>query len=498
MSQSETCIANLPDEVLVMIFGLLKHGDLLNCCLVNKRWNDIISESSQFLDKTLLKITSVPHRAANNKLEFERSYRHVELRSIILETNMLNTLEIVSASLHSLELNCMKMIVGDFLNLLNLMQNLQSLTVRKFKVKVYGNSALQNPTKVTLNNLKVLNLHSSLEVLQYIKCIKMDELIIQNEEKEFYGHSVIEFLSNVNELRRLDLYNQLFAEYDFSKFEPKFSLDSLFIDFNEPNIPEYYKVENNAAMWRKLINSMTQISILTIYFTFPQSCLMELIQICSENSRVTNIRVALNGLQHAYQIDYANFPRLTHVKSLDLGFLDDENHWANIGQNVDDRLDPFLQLFPILNTLTFDNKSIEYINPYTISTTFANLRKLIIKSIFGITNIPPVSFPNLDTLIIKDFLATELEFLKQFARDQAKLKHIKLHFDGSIFSWGEYICFTLYMFTRKLESIEIKTDTQTIYRTRSDLEMRYFGHVLSEEMRNEFQEGIDDVEEMRL
>lgn len=510
-------IGKLPDDVLLMIFELLGYAELKGACLVSKRWNEVISFSSLFLNKTVFQMASSRRGKSGfsfEDLEFGRPYHHVAISSIlpcIMEGEIIEKMESIGAKLKTLEIENIQVSTTCFMRLMKSLPQLQSCVFTDVSISDANNE--ESNTTVEMKNLRSLKLFSSDKMLIHIRCTKLIDLAIRRGSTAISTTDhIVEFLNRLDELDNLKLYETYFLPNNDANFTdyadtilcPKFALKKLDIHLSGQASPSLYEIIfKNIATWRNLIRSLGKNSKICIHLFEPSRSLIKIIKLCADNNKISGIVLSLNGLLPDFEINRLiglNLLQLKHIKSLEL-LVHEERQRNDVDNAVtDDRTDQFLKLFPNIESLKLDSPSVRRINPYTTATTFKNVRELSIESLFEFTNIPPVTFPNLETLIIDVFVATELDFLKQFVREQESLKHVKLGFEGSVLSWSDYIVMTLYMFVRRFETLEIavKSYPHTIRKTRSEIELKQFGHILSQEMRDDFQNGIDEAEDMRM
>lgn len=450
----------LPDEVLLEIFGYLKHSDLVNNCLVSKRWDTVISESSLFLNKTRLKVT------LHGGSEFQRkNYRHVQMT--LMSKNLLYNLECIGNNLNSLFIETYKKLaVDDFIQLLKCATNLKSLRLGLL-ASVAGNNVNPKRPKVTMEQLSELECPP--EIIQYIKCTKMTNLIINNYypllKLELVAQDIIEFLNELDELESLDLRKFLLVSTEKSPtWSREFPLKRLTLSYYDAGaIQVANRVDQHLEIWRNLIKLMCVDSIITIQFRFPERSLMHLLRLCSENKKIDNISLYCSGFQRTHEIGALNL-ELPQVKTLDIGLIDNENVRST------ELFHLLLKLFPNIETLIILNIPAKQLD-LSIIATFANLRCIHTSSPIC-CNLVYVSFPKLETLNLIYFEPSNLESLKRFTKNQKKLKHIKIDsLKGDTVAQAENICHTLYKFVSELETVEMTSPLHPkILRTRSEFE----------------------------
>lgn len=497
-------ILKLPDAVLLRIFSFVKHRDLLNLTLVRRSWNELVSGSPQFLDKTLLTIKPLSDvensRYSDEVLQIQRSYWNIEISSQI-DTQMLDKLAQIGAHVKSLSMYGVKLTERNFVRMMLSMPNLQHCNFRFLKVHgadAAGGDQSTSGLTVKMRNLRTLKAYSCHKVLKHIRCSELDELCVEHPDRILGSSSdhIVDFLNQLDKLKVLDTTNLLFRSYKNSpKLKPKFTLQHLDIyyeniamDFQYSTLKERVQNIENITMssraWAVLLRSMGDDSLVSIEILHPCDAVTELIGMCLNNQKITKLAFALDQLQKPAQVDYGKMRKAQHVKSLKLVVeVDKDELFTPTNCYV---ANSFIELFPSLTALNINSPCVKRISPRTLYNVTRKLKELEMDAqsftdfVHYETN-QPMSMAHLETLTINDIFTRDMEKMKKLVERQKKLKHIKLGIRRDLVPWAEYFIFTLFLHVKKFAWAEVKSykTSEVVRKTKFEVELQQFGRLLT-------------------
>lgn len=80
---SKTTIEDIPPEVLCEIFKKLDHNTLIMCCLVFPKWNEVISTSPNFRNRTSLVIRTSSLSIEYLSMKPTRNYKNLKISNVL-------------------------------------------------------------------------------------------------------------------------------------------------------------------------------------------------------------------------------------------------------------------------------------------------------------------------------------------------------------------------------------------------------------------------------
>lgn len=389
----------------------LGHDDLISATLVNKRWNEIISNSKIFLEKTRLKIVAPLKKKCPE--EFTRNYQHIYLGLVKVTSSMqmkrfnefLQSVKITSGC------NMSQEILEEFLR--SCSNSLKELTLYEF-FSVYRES--KEIKKISLPNLTRLDMHNSSKVMDLIECENIEYFRFYDFKEcniSWYTFGFMSFLNHLKKLQTLELshkdlhYHNARPEYEnVNILQLKFNWKELRVSGNEYN--QYY------LYWQQLISKAAPKS------EFHYLDYDEFNYIDNEIAKNENIIKLIYNITSEFPktlFDWSRPINFCYIKELEVILPEDHENYLNF----------FIQFLKI-EKLKLEFKKITNITNWIHNEgdlIFHNLQSLILSG-YAYKFVESFKLPELKFLEIKDFNTENCEHLKEFLKDKLNISHIKI------------------------------------------------------------------------
>lgn len=272
--QETTDINSLPEEMLLHVFSYLRTDDLKKSLLVNSRWNQLISQSSNLMnhlplvvdnDDISLIASSLTRKYRRVKLVDNRSWHQSDLEHLRKIGKSVVELEIIECVFYD----------DDMTRLLACFPNVEQL---HFNWSLKAFSAKQGP--IRLNKLHTLTIEGYAWMLNHMIC-QVQIVSISNLNNDYEEEkTLIKFFNSQGKLQHLKLerIDDLFSLSNLP-LVPKFQLRSLYLNslpFADTNNlltlihhPETCQkmtigIEIDSSIFRHILSNFTKLTSLII------------------------------------------------------------------------------------------------------------------------------------------------------------------------------------------------------------------------------------------
>ncbi|CAG9800757.1 unnamed protein product [Chironomus riparius] len=254
----KTSINDMPNEILLNIFTYLGHKDTLKATLVNKNWNDLISNTKRTLEK-VNRIYINDQHMTNGIPNFTRKYESIQIEDLTeWNPQLLKSLKKIGTDIKLVILDQCVFFDDDFKGFLECFPNLQWLEIYDCHP---GISPLKNQLleqKLRLNNLGSLIIRGYSWPLRLIETPNLEHF--EANSLTLYDQEwLINFLNQQRSLQSLHLVS-IFSLFDsrFGFLQPKFQLDELAL-YDLPDV-------NKNQLMRLLVQVKSTVRTLDIGF----------------------------------------------------------------------------------------------------------------------------------------------------------------------------------------------------------------------------------------
>lgn len=457
MMEQIATIDNLPLEILTMIIEFMDYEQILSVSLVSKRWNEAVSNSLKFLDKTRLHLNI--NESFKNNFEVTRPYRALKIDSrstddrpliVTLEPQFLNSIQTFSSYLRLIKLSGVNISYEDFDDFFeSCSDSLEELYL--WSVSPTTRENVRNKKKVKLPNLKKLKALASCMILDRFECENVEylefnsECIETGQINDFKSKKFIKFLNHFKNLKVILIH--------FFDISSNFNLE---MQANWNHLKIFCVIKDvylkNLSRLLAYAGSESKISIEYHSEIFSTKALNEI----ATNSNITKMKLVMEVIP-LEDATYDELLPFQHIKSLKI-------RESSKSPSNDHRIFKFVKtsLFPRLEHLDiqFDCNYENSLGPEHLLEVM-NLKTLRLGNIYD-SMIPFLFIPLLETLEILQFDIEDCERLIAFTGDYESLKHVKLHLNDFKL-YGEYLFIRLCL-TTQIKTFEIiDSETEEVY-----------------------------------
>jgi hypothetical protein len=477
MSETQSIpFEEFPHEVILEIFEHLNYDDLKNFCLVSFYWNEVISTSKNFLERTKLKI-QIPMKFDT---KFSRNYQWMEIGDQLnngLDDIIVEEIVKISDSLKYLKIHDM-IIYGEHLNeILKSCCNLEKLEFSNVRT---CDSQMRSKNQIfEMSSLKSLSILSSDWVLNLFECKKLDFLFISRD----YGNEfddqdhVVKFMNKLTKCDTIILSG--------INFEADVELLPLFT-WKHLKLSDVFLPDSGFSIsrmnWKNLTDSASEDAKVSLEYFFSSQFISNFL---NDFEKIKHLKFDINILPPSDdETFFVGLRKMNSVKSLKI------RKYSKNEVVADDRVNWFLEKFPNVEKLDFDLATIHWFTVELVPIVFNRVRILKLEKFTE--EMIRLKFPQLETLEIASFSSDDCNFLKHFGESHEKLTKFKANLNDMFRFYGSLTFLRLYMYMLYVDQFEIyEVATKTNYiRTRGDIELKEFGKVLSHQTRMKIQQEI--------
>lgn len=428
-------IQNLPPHILLEIFEFLSFDEMKSVSVVCHLWNWIISNSSEFLNKAVIKSSGM--KQLNIKLT--RKYRNFSFEYVksaevdsykettfwkgrwnqssesgkFIKQIYLSQISEYGLFIRRLSFNGNSVESETFLNFIKSCNSLEELSLNSVqnisKTRKYNIVQLKK-------NFKVLEIIGSGWILDHltIKNSYIKKMIISQCEILNYQDNRIHNINLINFLNRLEDVKLKFMSLELSELEsqkdlnPKFEWETLRLENQYPGRASMFLFYSTEYFnWRQIISSSSNDASIELrcsdYGISSTSRLLKLMNFISENEKITSLDFGLFLSKKPQRILDNELNPFFSIKSLKV-----------YDKVVENFKFPYYK-FPYVENLYLSNQAawdfkIRRINYLT------EVKSLCME--VDMTSIPALELPSLENLEIRNFSSSNV-------RDLVNYKHVK-------------------------------------------------------------------------
>lgn len=402
---------------------------MLTATLVSKKWNEIISNSQQFLKKTKFQVDFTKDYKTLNEMEcaFNRKYQHVRVQTVdfkVLTPEIMNHMLELKNSCKVMSMERVVFPHQSFESVLDFLSQFESLEELEISTSLpSGNVSMLNVKPAIMPKLKVLKMERNSEwMFRNLICENLEVLSINTlfGATLFHSHEkpnehLIKFLNQNRNIKKLNLSN-LSLECQ-EELHPKFKWKELTIYHNELNNWRIFK------NWRSLINAAVLHSKVIIESDIEKNSdfFLNFLNTAGQCENISRMRINLNHtVINRYSDFYNRLMPLKWINSLELHFTRDPRMYCV--KSTGEVVDSFLQMFPNVEFLYLDCEASKLLNSEN-AFLFTKVKKLKLERA---TKYRPQDYlPALESIEIMSCATEDWQYILS----AAPYKSVKIHIE---------------------------------------------------------------------
>lgn len=432
----ELNINDLPTEVLCEILGFLDFKSMLNASLVCCDWNDIISTSNEFLNKTRLTLT-IDKRTSFKLTRKYRDLKIVAKDNCTLRKHYLDQINKICGSLETLtSMQTSIVLSSDFVDFLNCCTKLKTLELwnlfENLNKKIPGETELV----LKLPKLTRLIIHDADWLLKYLEVENLNFLLISRSQgrKMLSQDRIVRFLNKIKHvngivLRSIDFDSEI-------ELKPKFAWN--YLKISEIDSFMYDHMDSN---WQMMMKAARRDSKISLEENLETEFVYSLLEIVKNQRNITKMKIEL--LSYPLEFLFEENSALKFVKSLKIR-KSEPFYGNNDNENDDDSLKASMSMTEIMKKF----KNVEYLDmKYNVAlamgddhtddieVVFDKVKHLKIDSLLKCSSMwNYVTYPRLETLEldIEKGCVHEFMFETGVGINNTRLRKLIIHYSKEI------------------------------------------------------------------
>lgn len=396
----------LPNELLLEIFNRMNQETLKTCTLVNKKWHNMIIQTTSTMTELPLLIKD---ENVKENVQLTRKYKCVTLSEIFTwNDQLMEEFEGIGSSVEELNLNDCVFFGNDFAYILACFPMLTELNIRWCS---FGNSKYSKAKNVDMKHLRKMIVEGEGWMLKHIKC-NLHELTLTRLYHDDQP-TVIAFLNRQNSLESLSLEHICDLFCSLHRQDPivvdfKFELRSLSM-----NVLPFADVNNMKALLQRARNCEDVNLGIDIAPWIPQHILKKF-----HNMRSLDIDFEL--LPHLKSFYYDVKPNI-QLKNLRIdGFFEVDSEESLLGLLSHYPCTELLDIFDLAGFSSADHSLWKQ-----ISQTAAKIRNLRMRRL-NIFNMSDIKFRLLTDLEVDILGYTNDAIWKEFGNNNPNIKSLNI------------------------------------------------------------------------
>lgn len=390
---SSSYFDTIPLEILQIILDNLSYNDLKSCCLISKRWNEVISSYKRFLNKTHL---AVKIRKKDSNYKLTRKYRCMSIApvdSCVIRGDVLRQLAAVGDHLMSMRFFSKGFVARkDFIEFMRACPSIETLEVWDLMIRLNPKYNNYSPIDsfAQLPQLKKVEILCSDWVMKHLECRELTFLHVSRVAYRYVNcdsqNHIIEFINKLTSLDRLMLEG-INLTSDVALF-PQFKWTHLKIgDITE-------QLDTTAiANWRRFLAASVDKSKVSIEYDQVDKLVSLILNECEKIDQFKFHICSLPPVESPNEEYFPDLMPVEEVKSIKVRAADMDRS--------DARAIFFTAKFRNIEYLDIDHLSVLWFHPISIPLVFHNVKHLKIE--LYVQAMQNFEFPNLETITFGTF-----------------------------------------------------------------------------------------------
>lgn len=477
-------IDDLPNEIMYkLIIDNQDHARLKILCTVSRRWNNIISNSTEFLINTKLTIDLEKEKdyLSRDGSQIRREYDSLSLNGwmsnferVSLDRTLLNNLSNTMSGLKEISLSHISISKRRLKTMLQLTLNLGKLELAGLvEISKIGHKAKRMKSEPeALKYLRKLTVNSCDWVLELIKCPKLKYFHLVDTDYRKSTSLLNNFFNELkSDLECLSLTRVNFKT-DIKSLAPSFKWKRLNLSG-----PIVFGGITNLAAYGKLAHLAHEDAQLMFDYGRGSIDNKVFVKVLSESKNVTKVYISNfdpQELNPANSVAISRMGTMNKVKSL--VFQPGKHSNTFDRQRLRVRLAELFEKFKNIENLEIRN--CECFSPHDAASAFSKVQNL---KLHVSRSMSLLQLPSLESLEVEEFAYSQSKNLKSFAIRHGKLTKVKVTLMKGFNDFGDDVFLLIYKIVPSAEVVEIyDNETSTLHSmTQVEIETKHFGGKVS-------------------